>query len=243
MLLRPEDIATLKAQEATFTPKRSLHQLARDALNAISDAGPDSDIDTNLESWFPWRSYRACHDKSQTIVGPGNMCAKSEFIVNTSDANRGGQMRLDFVFYRSDGTFCRLHPGTKKSNDAKPRVFDAPNHPATHGQASLQWALGPEIPYTYEACKRVPQGDRIGKADAFSELQTNDVGVLHNKWWLFVRSLGRLTRDVIGCGVVQAELRDKSPTHVELLFRRADNSEASLHIRECRDGSYKTRLV
>ena len=114
----------MKAEEASYSPRRPLRQLARDALNAITDAGPHSGIDAHLDSWLPWRSYLASHDNAIQIIGAGVTQAKAEFIEGTTDPNRGGQPRLDFVIYRSDDTFCRIHPGTNKRNDAKPLLFD-----------------------------------------------------------------------------------------------------------------------
>ena len=113
------DIDAQRALEAEIKPPRSLHRLARNALNEISRAGVNSDIDQNLERWFPWRRYIACHKHAYDIVGTGVTHAIAEYIPDTRDANRGYQKRLDFVIYRTDGTSCRLHPGTKRRNDAK----------------------------------------------------------------------------------------------------------------------------
>ena len=86
-------------------------------------AGVNSDIDRNLEQWFPWRSYIACHEKAYEIIGTGVTHAIAEYIPQTRDSNRGYQERLDFVIYRTDATRCRLHPGKKPSQDAK-LIFD-----------------------------------------------------------------------------------------------------------------------
>jgi hypothetical protein len=237
-LLRPEDIQTFKAQEDACRPRRPLHQLARDALNALAQAGRD----TNLDDSFPWRSYLACHDNALLIIGTGVTQATAEFIEGRpSDPNRSGQQRLDFVFYRSDGTYCRLHPGSKKRNDAQPLFFDNPAV-SIPVEARSQWSMYPEIPFTYEAAMRVPQQDRVGKYDAFRHLQSTPHGVLRDMWWLFVCNIGQLTREVIGNGITQAELCNTWPTCVELLFRRADASEVRLQIIEVSYGSYKTRL-
>ena len=89
---------------------------------------------------------------------------------------------------------------------------------------------------------RVPQHDRVGKRDAFRGLQLTPPGVLTSMWWLFVCNIGQLTREVIGSGIVHAELCATWPEGVELLFRRADATEARLTILEDRHGGYKTRL-
>jgi hypothetical protein len=236
ILLRPEDIQTLTAQEDAYRPCRSLHKLARNALNAIMQAGED----TNLEGWFPWQSYVACHENALMIIGTGVTGATAEFIEGTKDSNRDGWARLDFVIYRSDRTYCRLHPGARKVNDAKPLFFNEPMTIPT--EARFQWSMYPRIPFTYEAAQGVPQIDRVGKRHAFRSFQLSPRGVLGSIWQVFVCNIGKLTGDVIGCGIVEAELCNKWDTGVELLFRRADASEVRLQIIEDASGSYKTKL-
>ena len=102
--LRTGDIEQLRTAERSFAPKRSLQQLARNALNAISTAGSNSSMDRNLEHWFPWRSYVACNENAHAIIGSRVTLAMAEFIDGTKDPNRGRQPRLDFVLYRTDGT-------------------------------------------------------------------------------------------------------------------------------------------
>ena len=38
---------------------------------------------------------------------------------------RGGQLRLNYVIERQDGTAVLLHPGTRPCNDAKPILLSA----------------------------------------------------------------------------------------------------------------------
>ena len=119
VLLTAADVDNVKAEEERIKPPRSLHRLARETLNDMITAGVNSNIDRNLEQWFPWRSYIACHKKAYEIIGTGVTHAVGEYIPQTRDANRGYQERLDFVIYRTDGTRCRLHPGKKPSQDAE----------------------------------------------------------------------------------------------------------------------------
>ena len=123
VLLTAADVDNLQAAEERIKPPRSLHRLARNTLNDMITAGVNSDIDRNLEQWFPWRTYIACHEKAYEIIGTGVTHAIAEYIPETRDSNRGYQQRLDFVIYRADGTRCRLHPGQKRSQDAKPIVY------------------------------------------------------------------------------------------------------------------------
>ena len=114
ILLTVADLDDLQASEATIKPTKSLHRLARAALNGIIDAGVINNINRNLEHWFPWRRYLACHTYAYDIIGTGVTHATAEYISETRDPNRRYQKRLDFVIYRADGTICRLHPGTKQ---------------------------------------------------------------------------------------------------------------------------------
>ena len=114
------DAEELRRREKAITPKRSLHKLAREALNSISQAATNVEhTEADLETWFPWRAYIACHPRSSEIIGSGVTHATAEFINGTEDPNRAGQRRLDFIVRRSDGTQVRLHPGGRRSGDAK----------------------------------------------------------------------------------------------------------------------------
>ena len=108
----------IRNTEKARRPVRSLHKLARGALNAITSAGINTTTDKNLDRWSPWREYIACHDSAEVIIGQGVTHAVAELIEGTRDANRDGQQRLDFVAYRIDGTRCRVHPGRTKASDA-----------------------------------------------------------------------------------------------------------------------------
>jgi len=132
-VLTVADIAMKRNAEKRHRPGRSLHKLARAALNAITEAGPSSSINKNLDDWFPWMAYIACHESATDIIGPGVTHAIAEFVEGTRDPNQYGQPRLDFIIYRIDGTRCRVHPGTKKANDAKPLLSSS-----NHG-AELSW--------------------------------------------------------------------------------------------------------
>ena len=174
-VLRPEDIPRLRA--ATYTSRRALHQLARNALNDISLAGHENHVDKNIGERFPWQSYVACHADAFNIVASGVMLATFEFIESTRDPNHGGQPRLDLCFHRLDGTICRLHPGTKEKNDAAPKYIlrrsDLPSSASGHAEH----APGdmPANPLTYEAAASIPQIDRISKQDAYQCSKTSQL--------------------------------------------------------------------
>ena len=167
----------------------------------------------------------------------------------TSDGNRGGQLRLDFVLYRTDGTYCRLHPGTDSRGDAKPIYSSSP---AT-GLATEQTSTGndltslPANPYTYEDAVLVPQIDRMSKPEAFRLLQQTPRGPLvpgahHFKWWLWICNIGN-AREIIGCGIVAATLENKRAHCVQLLLTRSDNTEARLQLRRHSDNQYSAKLL
>ena len=68
VLLCTEDIRQLRTAERARVPQRSLHQLARNALNTIASAGPNSPVVRNLATWFPWREYVACHKDAHAVM-------------------------------------------------------------------------------------------------------------------------------------------------------------------------------
>ena len=119
-VLLPQHVIAIQQEEASREPPRSLHRLARDALNAISKSPTRSIV--NLNGQFPWVQYVCAHPQSATIIGPGITHAQAVFVPNTNDDNRGGAQRLNFCFYRTDSTVCLVHPGNKHSQDAQLRI-------------------------------------------------------------------------------------------------------------------------
>ena len=141
--------------------------------------------------------------------------------------------RIDFVIYRSDGTHCRIHPGNKQSNDAR-LIFSSRATEQT--RATDRWASLPEVPFTGASAAAVPQIDRIGKEEAYQILAQIARGPLPTtadalfKWWLFIPNLGANTADVIGDGLVEAELTETWVYGVELRFTRCDATEVRVQI-------------
>jgi len=98
--LDPTHVIAIRQAEAARGKPRSLHNIARDALNTISKRENYGTI--NLDGCFPWRQYVAAHAQSSDIIDPGITHAEAVFVKSTRDTNRGGLPRLDFFFYRSD---------------------------------------------------------------------------------------------------------------------------------------------
>ena len=119
-VLLPQHVVAIQNAEAARGPPRSLHKIARNALNAISNSANRSPV--NLDGVFPWMQYVAAHPQSADIIGTGITRAHAVFLPGTNDPNRGGAPRLDFCFYRTDGTFCRVHPGRRPKEDAQLRI-------------------------------------------------------------------------------------------------------------------------
>ena len=115
--LMPGDVIAIQQEEAARGPPRSLQKLARDTLDAIANMPVLSTV--NLDDCFPWMQYVAAHRQNFDIIGPGITHAHAEFLQGTNDRNRGGALRLDFCFYRTDGTVCRVHPGRRAKEDAE----------------------------------------------------------------------------------------------------------------------------
>ena len=66
-----------------------------------------------------WKHYIARHPECKRIVGSGITKAQLMFLPEIRDPNRGGQLRLDYVFENLEGVRCQLHPGNK-AKDAAP---------------------------------------------------------------------------------------------------------------------------
>ena len=115
--LDSEMVVEIRQREATRGPPRSLHMMARNALNQIN-RNPNYESQ-NLDEVFDWVPYVAAHGQSSQIIGPGITHAMAHFDIETRDRNRGGAPRLDFFFYRIDDTVCLVHPGRRPRDDAQ----------------------------------------------------------------------------------------------------------------------------
>ena len=65
---------------------------------------------------FDWKSMVLTHPEAAKIIGPGTIKMEARFM-DSHDPNWKNQnsnlpvpSRLDFVAWRSDGSFCRFHP-------------------------------------------------------------------------------------------------------------------------------------
>ena len=115
--LGPTDVVAVRNAEAARGAPRSLHNIARRAHNSIvQNAAYHEEV--NLDGRFPWIQYVAAHAESEKIIGTGITHAAAVFVADPRVCY-GGIPRLDFFFYRTDGSACRVHPGNKRSCDAK----------------------------------------------------------------------------------------------------------------------------
>ena len=73
----------------------------------------------DIPAEISWKHYVARHPDWKRIVGTGITKAQLMFLHNVHDPNRGGQLRLDYVFENLDGERCQLHPANK-SKSAQP---------------------------------------------------------------------------------------------------------------------------
>ena len=90
-------------------------------LNATSRSQPlDPDVFAcDIPANVSWKHYIARHAECTRIVGSGITRAQLMFVPDVRDPNRGGQLRLDYVFENVEGVRCQLHP-EYKSKDAAP---------------------------------------------------------------------------------------------------------------------------
>ena len=117
ILLSQNDIARLAA-----TTDTSLHELARSTIDSIDSLQSQDSTPHNLDDYFTWKKYIAQHKHARDIIGDGITAATCERVVNEFDYNRNNRERVDLIFYRKDGTYCRLHPGKITARDAKPKI-------------------------------------------------------------------------------------------------------------------------
>ena len=117
-LLTPQAAADMRAQtRIAGTGKKEMRALL-DRISASQPLDP-TQLVHEIPAGVPWRHYIARHAECQRIVGSGIVRAHLEFWPGIRDPNRGGQLRLDFVFENVEGVRCQLHPGGR-GPDAKP---------------------------------------------------------------------------------------------------------------------------
>jgi hypothetical protein len=74
--------------------------------------------------WFRWKEYIANHKCKEGLVASGITAVTAERVAN-EDANRGGNPRVDIILHHASGGCCRIHPGSKPKNDARPKYLDS----------------------------------------------------------------------------------------------------------------------
>ena len=134
-LLDLSELPAIRAAALHDQTRDALHDQARETLNAFAAAPYDGP--TCLNDLFPWKAYLALHAESEMIVGPGISRAVVDELKDVKDPNRGGRPRTDFIFYRVDGSACRVHPGTER----KMMLNQSFAHPVVL-QSRLQLASG-----------------------------------------------------------------------------------------------------
>ena len=181
--------------------------------------------------WPHWKEYIATHDMSEGIVGDGIIDVRVEEIEGTSDPNRGGTRRVDFVIYSKNGNQWRLHPGSKRQDDAQPiplsdvgalppdatvatLIFDAtvgtlpPDATSTTCVAHM-YQKPPRV-YTSRYAERIPQHDRMGRNRMFEKLkslpQSRPLELTTSTvdafpWWLWLPTIGMHREEIIGNGI------------------------------------------
>ena len=122
----------LTMEEATRLQRRNrpsgLHKAMRETLQEVAAATEENPYERRREvpPTLPWREYIAFHDKCELFVGSGIDRFYLYFMPEVDPQKvRGGQLRLNYVIERQDGTVVLLHPGTKPRNDAKPILLTA----------------------------------------------------------------------------------------------------------------------
>ena len=241
----------LAEQRKTAVRRRSdlerLHDAARTELNRLisvqmnAGAGEPGDVSAD----FPWREYVATHRDAENLVGSGVVEFGAAAIAGTKDPNRGGWPRVDFVIYRLDGSYVRIHPGRTQRQDALPQYFPPPNDIAV--AASDRWRNLPPQGFTWADAQQVPTTDRLSKKIAWAVLESLPEGPLDSgpdaafKWWLWLGNLGPLSRDILGAGVVSAFLDRQGAFVRHLVCERSDGSQVTVALSLTRNGALETK--
>ena len=75
--------------------------------------------DANWMRWSNFETYVSTLDGSMNVIGRGIIGVCATMFEEEPDPNRQNQGRVDFVVYRIDNTFVRLHPGGSRRSSAK----------------------------------------------------------------------------------------------------------------------------
>ena len=242
ILLTIADAAEIRS---TFKEQPALlHTEAREHLNKITEiAGHDGAVDVYyIDDSIRWKEYIAMHAQCEAIIGAGIIAAHLERIHNTRDPNRQNNARVDYVFYRADNTFCRVHPGTRRQNDAKLNFAKT----STCYRAVQVHDVAPN-PMTFTAAMQIPMKDKMGKAEAWRQLSQRDDALIdvteHDnfKWWLFLSNLGPNTRKAFGSGIKSVQIHKRE----DMIGLRTEHTDLAVQwvILTPHKNWFKTRLA
>ena len=241
MLLRRADLAGLQQRGQD---RISLHQQARDFLNAkirdfsLHQEGLVQSQPVDPFEWPTWKEYIATLDAAEQIIGTkGIIAVHIEQIEGVSDPNRGGKRRVDIVLYNADGQFFRVHPGSKRANDAQIRQANCSSIGASEPNARSSCAAEPRVTktgsiesasrqyhdpplvLTQDVAEQIPQNHLMGRAEMFGKLQSlskdyplelTQATIDDFPWWLWIPNTGRVRDKVIGSGIERIALMQTS---------------------------------
>ena len=114
--------------QRTKRPPSGLHKAMRGNLQLVAAATEENPYQRRCEvpPTLPWREYIAFHEKCESFVGSGIDQFYLYFMPEVDRQKmRRGQLRLNYVAERQDGSVVLLHPGTKPTNDARPIFLTA----------------------------------------------------------------------------------------------------------------------
>ena len=255
------------------------HDEARRALQTVIKMGPANGNVCHIARaaatehsidppWTTWKEYIANLPTAEEIIGPGIVSITAEFIEGTKDANRHGQPRCDFVAYRADGSYWRIHPGASRKNDAKPRLFQAPvaasaatehtpsasaatEHTPSASEAWLWRCI--KIPFDATTAAKIPQGDRLSKKRVWEwvekqQWETNDGmidvtdGSHHFQWWLWASQLEQTHGSVVDPGITHVLVDSDGCYRATFCFCRVDGSMCKVELYVDSRGGLQTKV-
>ena len=241
-----------RAEATTLARNRdpnTFHKEAREVIQAViahgsavefNENGAAEHLDppghnvTGIPNWSTWKQYIAKHKDMSKIVGSdGIVRVTAEFFEGTRDANRDGQKRCDLIVYCSDGSFWRLHPGSKCRLDAIPKhITPEVFIQVLKSTAGNVWMPADfELPFTATQAAGIPQSDRLGKKEVWRWIQQlgaaeHEFDITNGyelKWWLWVANLEQ-SRSVVGAGITTAAIKTDGERYAEFNFGHTDGS-------------------
>ena len=217
--------------------QKAAHTEARHALNQCHNIPGEVAwaIDMAGKPW--WQYYVASQNVADEMATIGITGFACQPILGVKDPNRHGKTRIDFIVSLKDGSYWRLHPGSKPASDAIPKHITAVSEAYTVLQSLSALSLAPSEHYlhagphgalTADRARETVANDRMGKAEVWRALKKMEEANRFDDWdWQNIsdgvdlqwwRWLANIAENRVGRGVRSAWVRKRRPNWFEFTF-------------------------